>query len=1150
MKQYTTQQLQVINDTEGNMLVSASAGTGKTTVMVERLCGLLRSGKVDVSEIAVITFTNLAAAEMKRRLTELLSQYRDEPIVAQQLEKIDMCAISTVHRLCVDILRNYFYVVDIDPAFTILDDLTVNTLSNNALTEVLRRHNKAGEDESDIDEAFEKLYQTFLRNRKEDALRSQITRLYAFRQSLPDFRSWYMDTRRNFVDFDGNNKVLDTINSDIIEGFNYYRALWSECAQRLETAGMHAYVTEVCQINMDALSINKDNSFADTVEVLRTAAQSICGNIAKNKKQAKCDNVDIEVWQSLRDDIDELVDNTKKFVNQYYQLLCTDTLQNIFGKTQDTVQLTDKLVELVEEYAEVFGQYKRNRGGLDFSDLEHYTLAVLNNAQALQQLRDKYKLVFVDEYQDTNGVQEAIVNLLSGNDNLFVVGDVKQSIYGFRGCNPVLFADKQAQYLADNSGKVVLLNDNFRSNVDILNFVNIICNRCMTERFGKVDYQSTAQLRGSSTQTARFAPVNICLVPKTTTSRAVADKMYDITELTQERDSNIDRQCDAVVQYVKQMVGSAIKVKDKAMRISYGDVAILTRSMQDKALVLYNKLIEANIPVAASFNMQGIANKEVRDIINLLRIVDNPYNDVPFVGVCLSHFGGMNEQQLATVQFTRQEDEQYFVKTCMRYAQQNSDDIAHKLQHVFELVEDLRFFAYGSAVDGVILRILQLTRYHLYVQGLPNGHLRIRKLYSFINQLRDKRYQQSIDKFLQYIDESGNISSEEGLSRTNAVTLMTMHAAKGLEYPVVIVPFVDSKFVFDNFSASTNVNIGIATKYYDFENRTVSDTIGKFAVDMLNKQKAREEELRLLYVALTRPKHHLVIVAEYSDKYFDGTLTKVNAQYALKHSDYIMSSLCAALGGALQEGDNGNGITVSVYNAEQPEDKTEGDIHGLMCEQRQDLDNILQQINFRYKYLNEAQLPSKVVSSALDRLVLQQGDTSDDLPVHTLVDDDRPKIGTAYHKVYENVDFGADKQGVLTVIENLVDSGDVERRIADMLDIDLILSTLSNKQLLKLVSKGKVYHEIPFMLNVSAHQVLNSDIEDSITLQGVIDMLVINGNQATVVDFKYTSNSTNIAKRYARQLDSYRLAVKNICNIDNVECYVLSIADNKLIKVY
>lgn len=1143
---YTQSQRQVIEGRNRDMLVSASAGTGKTTVMIERIAQLLQS-EADISEIVVVTFTNLAAAEMKNRLATKLAAKRDDKRIIDQLERIDSANICTLHSFCGELLRNYFYVADIDPSYTILDSNLAANLCKSAMDEVFAQYF------NEQDEVFKQTYQIFATNRQQSNFYNVLFQLYNFSRCIADFDSWYRDKRNNLLNLDEDGVVIGVLFDDIKKTVAYYQNAFSQLAEAAQNGGLP--IADVIRQNADSFAAVRTDTYEHALyDVYKLQLAKLPRKASANSKaMANKSELEIEIENSVRDNFSKLAKNYQEKVAKKIANLCRGLgMQTLREQTLLTVKQLDKLVEIIGRFDKIYFDMKKDRGGVDFNDLEHLALKILDDEEAYQSIKASCKYIFVDEYQDTNPIQEAIVSRLATLNKLFMVGDVKQSIYGFRGCEPNIFADKEKRFERDGIGDVVRLNDNFRSNVDVLDFVNLVFSGIMTEDFGKVNYERDAQLQGINAPILTQAPsVRVDFVTPATNNAddEIEDENVDIYDITDDAvAAAVNREAALVVKRIKEYVGMRYVDRDNNEKIiGYGDIVILLRTFKDKAVSLYNALISANIPVEANFNLDGYASKEIRDLINLMRVLDNPYNDVYLVGVCLSCLGQMSESDLGLIRLNNTERLPFYDRL-KQYAENGSDkSIVGKATKLLKLLDELRFYSRGASVSEVVLQTLKLTQYHLYVQGLPNSGLRLRKMYNFIDSVKDVSYAQSIDRFLSYIDESEENALSDSVGASNAVRMMTMHASKGLEFPIVIIPDLQHQFRRDDKAITCNFDMGIAMDYYDFDDMTYAPTLASCAFGICNAVKSNEEQMRLLYVAMTRAKYALNLVATATEKQINGVSNQ--PQRATSHLDWILY--------AIQQNCN---LTFSpnsenVFKNDKLEINVCGEVEDVV-EDFDDTDKLLNQdtdeqaifdrLNYRYPYAAQSEMPIKVVSSALDKAYIGVHEQAEATFVQ---DDDRNFVGTAYHKVYQYADYDSDVEQIKQTIEALVANEQIERRFADKLDVQLIYDTMRNPQLRKIMSQGKVYHEMPFMLYAPYDKVsADGKYTDEVMLQGVIDLLILGEDKAMVVDFKYTSRSDRVKDNYIAQLNSYKLAVKQICGIDNVDCYVLSIADNKLIK--
>lgn len=1133
MKQFTKEQNLIIENRDHNLLVSASAGTGKTTVMVERIAKLIADDKKHIDNFLVVTFTNLAAGEMKQRLIQKLHKEKNNPHVAEQLEKIETSNISTLHSFCVEVLRTYFYIADIDPNFAIVDDLSAFSLQNDAINAVYQNYYKSG------DADFLKVYKIFVRGRKTTKLTEEIFNIYNKSRCKADFANFYQETRKNILEIDlPDNKLAMAIATDIHKNLSQYVKSLEKISQQAQQLKQFDFA-EIIEENKSQICFKECN-----LQFALGIANSFKGVSPPRRTAKEKEREDFAEREILREKYSAVNKEIKKYLDNFKFDRDFTTLAK---ETKDTIAVLDKVVEIVSKFDQVYFEMKRQRGVVDYNDLEHLTLKILEDEEALQELKTKYKYIFVDEYQDTNNVQEKIISTLRGEKNLFYVGDVKQSIYGFRGCDPNNFVEKNHQYATEPQSKVIKLNQNFRSNNNILQFVNTIFKHTMTEDFGQVDYQNTAMLEGNNSESADFASVSIDIVAEAEKLETENLQLYDPTKM-QDGDDFLMAEGKIVAHRISQIVGKTIKLDDNTTKkITYSDIAILSKSMTEKSLLLYNVLVQNNIPVVANFSSTSHQSKEIKDLVNFLKVLNNPLDDIAFVGMCLSFLGKLSHDEMAEIKICSPKEQESFLEKTLYYAENFQDEKATKLQDLHQLVEKMRFYSHSASVDEVLLLLLNTTNYHLFVSGLPNGSTRVRQLYQFIDGLKNKQHNQSVAKFLQHIENAGEVKSDNSLASNQAVQFMTMHKSKGLEFPVVFLVGLNSQQIKDKESLQFNLEMGLSCNYYDFESMHEYETLSQIAIKSANAKTQKEEEARVLYVAMTRPKNHLFLVASGADKFIEEP-TKLISKYN-SHAEWILSALYTEYGQDFRNGFSRDGVVLNVWDKHNLANlESEHKEENLLCKQNDDLESAIEKINYVYKFAQNTKLPTKVVSSQLDKDFLDL----EEEPTY-LIDPDNnlTMLGTAYHKILEIAKLDSTADDINEILDHLLDIGKVDKAVAELVDISLIVKTLNNQEFKNLLENGKIYHEIPFLLPISSTSVFaqQHNHDEKIILQGVIDLLVVKDGSAVVVDFKFIKNSFGAKKHYQKQLESYKMAVQKITGIEKVDAYIMSIADDKLIAM-
>ncbi|MEG1705946.1 MAG: UvrD-helicase domain-containing protein, partial [Clostridia bacterium] len=824
---FTTQQKQVIEEKNKNLLVSASAGTGKTTVMIERIVNLIKTNAIDVSDIIVVTFTELAAAEMKQRLLLKLLECKEDERVYEQLEKLDMCSISTLHAFCLNILKNYFYLADLDPNFSVLDDVTGCKLKNSALTSTLSKF-------KETDDVFGKVFHIFEQGRSDETLRAQILSLYSYYCANDNFDEWYASIRDNYFNCN-DNTYEQLLNATLCEEFKAISDDFTSLAVTAKKYGSDKLAT-YCESLSSSYTVNSAKSLYDNVACLYSTEKD--NFISSLKKYSDKFCVSEQEFSLLVNKIDREKKSAKCRSDDFINMISPYTKQELREKTSDMLPYVDKLVEVMRAFGQEYAENKKQRGMVDFNDMEKFALVVLQNPQANAELKEKYKMIFVDEYQDINPIQEKIICLLSSPRNAFMVGDTKQSIFGFRGCDSTIFTQRYETYSTNEDDNLIVgLNSNFRSDKVILDFVNTIFSNCMTKSFGNLDYKKYAMLRSSFSDKQKFPTVTIDALPRIEKEKIDnATSYYDFTEdnvnNNLSNNSEATREGILIAKRIKQLIGSRIFHRGEERTIKYSDIVILSRNLTEKAKQIYNELVRQHIPVSVNLKSNTVT-KEIADLINLLRAVDNPYIDKYIVSVCLSFFGKMTTEEVSKIKIATTEDICFYDRL-LHYVSRN-DEVAKKIDNLLAFLSSARLLANSMTVDKLLLNITSTCNYYLYVAGLPNGEYRLSRMYTFIESIKSTEFALSISKFLSQIDIS--FSNNVNCADTDAVRFLTIHNCKGLEFPIVFLCNTSCVYQQNNNIMGIDKNIGLTLAYYDFDTLTKSPSLASIARNIVETKK-------------------------------------------------------------------------------------------------------------------------------------------------------------------------------------------------------------------------------------------------------------------------------------------------------------------------
>jgi len=1118
---------------EQNFLVSASAGAGKTTVMVERIKKLIEKKHAQVDKMLVVTFTKLSASEMKQKLFDKLDSTTD-PFIIEQREQIDTCNIGTIHSFCADVIREYFYLLDIDPNFSVLETNEADLLFDRATERVF-------EDKYRIDHEFLAMVDAFCPSRDDETLKKNVKKIYEFTTGIEDVEEWYVDTFKEFDD----ESIQKYFNDKVVKQNAYLKDKVYDLSLVFGRYDATNMVEKLEEIRV-GLCANDKNDLKTNVEWL---SQLKIPNVKKDDKDISIFNCTTEEYDAVIKEYDILRSKVKDLL---------DYAKTLLSKLSPEAQAQQKLEEsfcrfclsLTQEVAKVYSNLKKEKNVVDFSDMEKMTLQVLKDARAFAQIQEGIDYVFVDEFQDVNGIQQKILTSIAKPNRLFVVGDVKQSIYGFRQADPDIFVRMQKQYeTPDTNDKVVLMNDNFRCDKQIGDFVNAVFNPFMTQEFGNVDYKNSGNLKANSDVKIKGEDVCVEVVrldPTLMDKPFVADEIYDITQKADE-DEIVKSKAEGrfIANKIKQLVGrkklidgEEIEVGDDQDQdkkyLKYKDIVILCRGLKNDTVELYKQLLKEGIPVVVGAEDQT-NYKEIDDLVAFFKVINNPYDDYTLATLLTSPLCQITFDEL--VEISSASKSQYLWQKLLEY-QQKEDILAKKIKDLLALLDRFAILSKVLKSGELMLKLLQETDYEKYVTALPNGSVRRERLFAFIQQV-------GALTLLEMIEAQLNVGDiPVGETAEDVVRIMTMHASKGLEFDVVFLAELHKGF---NNRIKGNIRIN---KRCGMSVESGSDnTLRSLLVSDFDAWKLKEEELRLFYVAMTRAKRKLIcsFVKEPTDEPLSDPSQASSMSDWLSIFDYD-SDECrydclSAFDLLLSKKEKNNEIT-------QTQDLT-------------DVQNKVQReyakaLEWQYPYHEWLELPLKVVSSKLDmQLKLKQDFTdepTDEVAEITQVDltaqqegEDKTQIGKAYHKIFERCDFEESKTTLNQTIDLLVEEGWFDKDIAKQVDLSKIKDVLSNPEFKKLYDGGKVYKEMPFLTTLPYDQLFGEGCSKEIMLQGVIDLLIVKDDHAIVVDFKVTNNSYKVKERYQKQLNSYAMAV-NKCLKLPVKTYVVSILDNKVIE--
>lgn len=889
---WTDDQWKAIYASGQDTLVSAAAGSGKTAVLINRMIEkvIAIENPINVDELLVVTFTNASAAEMRHRMAEALEKaIAENPTsnhLRRQLSLVNKAQISTLHSFCLAIVKQYAYLLDIDPGFRIANEAEVALLRDDILADVLEAAYDS-EDEEQVQAIF-RLVDSFTSDRDDQAIETLISKLYDTSRVHAVPKKWLNSLPKTYElaedvtidDLELSKYVKLTVKHSLEEAF----VLISEMrAITLQPTGPAPYA-ETAEIDFamiqEGIRISQKGTWQELFDYFATVKWSTLKRVSKD---ALVDGELQELAKKKRE-------AAKKIVNKIKETYFVRTPARLLEEIRLMAPTIGTLVGLTNVFSEQFRLAKLERGIIDFSDLEHFALQILSEevngdiqpSPVAMDLKKRFKEVLVDEYQDTNMLQETILQLVKTGEeqdgNLFMVGDVKQSIYRFRLAEPKLFMRKYGEFLEipDTTGMRIDLNANFRSRKEVLNATNYIFAQIMGERVGEILYDEKASLKPAAPYDDREVPVELVIMHPPLEEELDEESEDTTTEEATELEELKNSQYEArfIIDRIRQMMEDGTTVYDTKTKterpLKYSDIVILMRSMTwSTDLVEEFKL--AGIPLYAESSKGYFDALEVMIMLNVLKVVDNPYQDIPLASVLRAPFVGLTENELAKIRLA--DTKAPFYDALRQFIRSEGHGVQsvtfEKLQRFMLAFENWRDLARRGSLSDLIWKIYLDTHYYEMVGAMPNGKQRQANLR--ILHDRALMYEQTsfrgLFRFLRFIDRMRTRGDDLGTAKSigekdDVVRLVTIHSSKGLEYPVVFVAGMGRPFNKMDFHLPYlfDQDFGLAVKAIDPDNRIMYTSLPFLALKEKKELEMRAEEMRVLYVAMTRAKERLILI--------------------------------------------------------------------------------------------------------------------------------------------------------------------------------------------------------------------------------------------------------------------------------------------------
>lgn len=1083
MKEFKGVQKEILLAKKKNQLVSAGAGSGKTTVMIEKISNLLIKENVDVDNILVVTFTVLAAQEMKDRLiknlkNEILTAEDDKKEeILNIIEKIKTASIDTIDGFSSKTIKKYFYDLEISPNIEILSDATKDYYLTKAMNKTFNDYIKNADDINFMLDLFGG------NARNLESLKSLVLTSYYNIINIEDYDLFLEQTKYEY--------------NDPIKSENVVNNYMCDLANKICIAIQHEYSCYTDKVKdklndlIGALQVlNSSFSFKTNLQILnKLEAIKFTPTEYKENEGLKNLNGRISEIFSLKSNLE------KNQINENYE-----------ENNEKIMKYLVIFIDLLKNFIKNYKKIKENNNLIDFNDLNRLMLKLLKNENIKKELQEKFKYIFIDEYQDVNPLQDGLMSQLAGeNTTVFMVGDVKQSIYGFRGSSPEWFLSKYNKMKKDQQNEDVFdMNINFRSSPTILKFINELFSLLMTKEIADIDYRKDCMI-DPQREDIIDDKVKILLVEEDSQTEQ-ASGLYSVKNHEQSNSVKCkDKESLLVLKIITELIGQEfydanLKMKRK---LTYKDIAILTHSDKDEsACALIDLLKENAVPVNRNNKLDVDASEIIRLVLSIIKCVNLTADDVDY----LAAFLALTDLTMDDVVEIRNKEFSFYENLLCNHEKE-------EVRRGFDILEDLRRASYSKTNKELIYYILNRHKLRYYILQKTNGEKELMLLEEFLMKLSPLEDALGLSEFVEMVESNVDSSSDfTTVDKEDSVTIQTIHKSKGLEYPVVIL-FNSSKlfaYLRDNESINFNASIGFGFDYFDIVNRIKMDSLTKFAIKLENNKKGYKEELRLLYVALTRAKNKLFITGTYKAKEFDE-IKKTS------YTNMILSSFANQIQGNILEKEN---FMIELLENVECVDECANDesveIEGVG-------------LDFVYEKENKFKIPFKnTVTGINSQYVETNGYNVKRILSNSMQYDieERAQIGVNYHAALEQLDF------MTEYCQN-----------SNYKNVDYHKIELAHKTLKPLI-KGAVniQKEADFMMYVPYKEIVDSVVEDRVLIQGVVDLIIERETSIDIVDYKFSSLPIKVLKeKYKEQLKLYKKAVESAFNKPVEHMYIYSI---------
>ncbi len=1157
MMKWTDEQYKAISDRGRNLMVAAAAGSGKTAVLVERIKTLILKDGCPIDRMLVVTFTNAAASEMKAKIEKAIRDEIDRlsvnpdqesrssiAVLKRQLDLLPMANISTFHSFAMEVVKKFFYVTGAEPNFRILDDTGRTILEDQAMDQMMESRYEEGS------AAFYDFLNKFGGDRSDDKVRNMVSSLSARMESLPFPEKWLEEKTEElsmgpheFSESEAMVFLWDEVGSTLKK----CRDLLRDNLELTEKAGMTGGRLFALG-DYEAVNSLMEDLESREFDRAGTALSSLSFE-RMNKKAFSADNnpgADPASLEDIRLTIDSGRKSVKEAVKGLKEGFFSEPLDQYLDEIRETYEDALMLKRLTEEYRNIYSGLKKEKGFMDFSDLEHTAFEILRNEEVSSFYRNRFRYIFVDEYQDSNFLQEALIQRIAGTNNLFTVGDVKQSIYGFRLAEPEIFENRYRKYRAEyfekgeesNSLKIDL-NKNFRSKQGVVNFINEVFRDTM-EGYGEEE----ALYAADPFRDKLIYNPELYLINDTWEEDEEIDD--DLKEL-----KKTEKEALLTVRIIREYLGKPIfdSKAGKERPLGKKDIVILMRGIKDRGDIFYKVLMENNIPCFVDDNKGYFDTIEINTFMSLLEIIDNHKQDLPLLTVMRSEIMGFSISDLAEIRAAHKEGS-YF-SALKAYSEEGEDEgLRNECALSLRKIAEWQAMARVMPLEELVWKLMVDTGFYAAMGAMPGGTGRQANLRLLADKALDYRKNQGsgLYGFIGYVDHIKKKDIKMGQARIvsedeDTVRIMTIHHSKGLEFPMVILSGYTKRPGGDRSGTQlvTDRNLGIGLPYVRYKENWYKSTLLQKLIKRKAEMKDIKEEKRVLYVAMTRAQDILVLTGTAPDPY--EALDKVRVALPRDTSYFEMTGrTIMKKAGRTRVVDDRELARVARMRRRSAARALEI-LDSSTYEPDPETDRIMR---FEYPYSNQLKVKSKYSVSELNAREYVHENTFDpSVPREPEKNGlSAGHIGTVTHSVLEKMDFfkmsSLEREGsaeyLRELLRSMVSGEYLNEDEAASVDIDKLCDFAYSdlgRRIASAQNRGTLRREKPFNLKMEVEG-------EEALVQGIIDCFFIENGKAVLVDYKTTAprNVPGVKERYAVQMDIYRKAIEEATGYEIRESYL------------